>query len=151
MNIEREGVGMVVHDNGRRGHPLALGLLTGAAVGIGLGMLLAPRKGSELRHQLATQCNHLAGATSKSYRRAKDTAGHYAHRSQGAYNTARVKIAQGAQETRRYVREVTDALTMKARRQANTAAQVTSPVRSTATASHARRDALTTMTRPDAV
>jgi gas vesicle protein len=146
---------MVTHDARHNGHPLALGLLAGAAVGVSLGMLLAPRKGAELRHELATRCNHLAGATSKGYRRAKDTAGHYAHRGQDAYHVARVRIGQSAQETRRYIRDVADAVTRKARRQANVAGQPTTATRAMAAASHSqpegarRRDALTTLSRPD--
>jgi gas vesicle protein len=77
-------------------HRLAKGLIAGVAIGVGLGMLLAPRRGAELRKQI------------------KDATGHWAHRGHDVYNVCRDKIAHGAGETRRYAREVADAVTQKA-------------------------------------
>ena len=78
-------------------HPLATGLIAGAAVGVGVGLLLAPRRGSETRTQLKGHVNRYADGISKGYR------------------TTRDKVTHGARETGRYVRDVADAVTRKAR------------------------------------
>jgi gas vesicle protein len=83
-------------DDGGGGHPVALGLLAGAAVGVGLGLLLAPRKGSEVRHQLADRAKHVASS------------GH------DAYCACRDAVSHGAQRTGRYVRDLADTVTRKA-------------------------------------
>jgi gas vesicle protein len=97
-------------------HPLATGLLAGVAVGAGIGMLFAPRRGSETRTQLRGHVNRYADGISKGYRRASDQVGDLAHRGQGVYKSTREKVAQGAKETSRYMREVADAVTRKSRR-----------------------------------
>jgi gas vesicle protein len=125
MSSAKEKMEMVPHDNSDSGHPLAIGLLTGAAVGIGIGMVLAPRKGAELRDEIAARANNLASTASKGYHRASDTAGHYAHRGHDAYSACRSMVSRGAHETRRYVAEVTDAVTMKSRRNASDTGPVT--------------------------
>lgn len=80
------------------GHPVAIGLLTGAAVGVGLGLLFAPRKGSEVRHQLADRAKHVASS------------GH------DAYCACRDAVSHGAQRTGRYVRDLADTVARKAHR-----------------------------------
>jgi gas vesicle protein len=47
-----------------------VGLLSGVAVGIGIGMLFAPRSGSELRHDLARSASDLQRAASESLNQA---------------------------------------------------------------------------------
>jgi gas vesicle protein len=91
-------------------HRVAIGLLAGTALGVGLGMLMAPRKGSELRQQVAGRAKHVAGTASRGYHRARDTAGRYAHRCQDAYCACRDTVARGAHEARRYAREVSGAV-----------------------------------------
>jgi gas vesicle protein len=130
MRDENEDIQMIDPQNGHSGHPMAVGLITGAAVGIGLGMLFAPRKGSELRHQVADQAKHVASTASTGYHRAKDTAGRYAHRGHDAYCICRDKVAKGAHEVGRYVREVADAATLKSRKVSD-AARVTAPAQVT--------------------
>jgi hypothetical protein len=70
------------------GHPIAIGFLAGAAVGAGLGLLLAPNKGSEVRHQLADRAKHVGSVGHDAYCRCRDTVSH------------------GAQRTGRYMREL---------------------------------------------
>ena len=125
MNREKDQL-EIVSNNGRTGHPLALGLLAGAAVGLGLGMLLAPRKGAELRHAVAVRAGRIKDSAATGYRRSKDTAGHYAHRGHDAYSAARNTITHSAQETGRYVRDVAHAVTRKAHRDATESRLVTS-------------------------
>jgi gas vesicle protein len=90
-----------------------MGLLTGTVLGAGLGMLFAPKAGSELRNQLSEQAGNLAHTASDGYRRATETAGQWA--SQGRevgrdlYERAREAVGRGTDEAQRYVREATAA------------------------------------------
>jgi len=56
------------------GGSFVMGLLTGTVLGAGLGMLFAPRAGSDLRNQLAEQAGTLATNAQDGYRRASETA-----------------------------------------------------------------------------
>jgi gas vesicle protein len=118
----------MIDQHGHEGHPLAIGFLTGAAVGVGLGMILAPKKGAEMRRQIATQTNRMTSTASKGYHRASDTVGRYATRGQAAYAGCRDKIGHGARETRRYLSEVADAVTMKSHRLAQMPDKVAAPL-----------------------
>jgi gas vesicle protein len=79
-----------------------MGLLTGTVLGAGLGMLLAPRAGSELRGQLGEQARNLANTASEQYRRATDSAGGWADKGRDLVNQARDAVNRGAEETRGY-------------------------------------------------
>ena len=61
-------------NEGGGGGSFVMGLLTGTVLGAGLGMLFAPKAGSELRNQLSEQAGNLANAASEGYRRVHDTA-----------------------------------------------------------------------------
>jgi len=61
-------------NDGNGGGSFVMGLLTGTVLGAGLGMLFAPRAGSELRNQLAEQAGTLATNAQEGYRRASETA-----------------------------------------------------------------------------
>ena len=65
-------IGTTIDGNG--GGSFVMGLLTGTVLGAGLGMLFAPRAGSELRNQLAEQAGTLATNAQEGYRRASETA-----------------------------------------------------------------------------
>jgi gas vesicle protein len=99
-------------------HTVAVGLVAGA-VGIGLGLLFAPRRGAELRHQVGVQMNYLVTQTSSGCQRATHTVGDLAHRSHDVYVDARNKVARRAHDAQRYVREITDAVTMKSHQPGN--------------------------------
>jgi gas vesicle protein len=116
MSDESRRDEMAMHDEEHGGHPLALGLLAGTAVGVGLGLLIAPRKGSETRRQVGEHLSHAKEACATGLHRAKDTADDLAHRGRHAYDATRELVVNGAHETRRYVRDVADAVTMKSRR-----------------------------------
>jgi gas vesicle protein len=93
------------------GGSFVIGLLAGTVLGAGLGMLFAPKTGSELRHQISGQANQLANTASEGYRRAAETAGGWAEKGREMYDKARHAVARGADEADRYVREATTGTT----------------------------------------
>jgi gas vesicle protein len=88
------------HEGG--GGSFVIGLLTGTVLGAGLGMLFAPRAGSETRSRLSEQAGNMA---SEGYRRASESAGQWAERGREMYNKASEAVAKGADEAQRYVRD----------------------------------------------
>jgi gas vesicle protein len=94
-------------NEGGNGSSFVMGLLTGTVLGAGLGMLFAPKAGSELRGQIAEQAGNLANTASEGYRRASETAGDWADRGRQMYDKARDAVSRGADEAQRYVRETT--------------------------------------------
>jgi gas vesicle protein len=94
-------------NEGGGGGSFVIGLLTGTVLGAGLGMLFAPKPGSDLRNQLSEQAGNLANTASEQYRRASETAGGLADRGREIYGKARDAVVQGAEEAQRYVRETT--------------------------------------------
>jgi len=96
-------------DNESGGGSFVMGLLTGTVLGAGLGMLFAPKAGSELRNQISEQANNFANTASEQYRRATETAGEWAERSKevgrDVYDKARDAVARGTDEAQRYVRD----------------------------------------------
>jgi gas vesicle protein len=85
----------ISHHEEDGGHPLAIGFLAGAAVGEGLGLLLAPKKGSDVRHELADRAKHVGSMGHDAYCRCRDTVSH------------------GAQRTGRYMRDVAGTMKRK--------------------------------------
>src|SRR5687768_17237956 len=93
------------------GGSFVMGLLTGTVLGAGLGMLFAPKAGSELRGQISEQAGNLANQASEGYRRAGSTASDWAEkgREKGreVYDRTREAVSRGTEEAQRYVRETT--------------------------------------------
>jgi gas vesicle protein len=79
-----------------------MGLLTGTVLGAGLGMLLAPKAGAELRGAIGEQARNLGGKASEQYRRASDSAGHWAEKGREFVDRARDAVSRGAEEARGY-------------------------------------------------
>jgi gas vesicle protein len=78
------------YDNeGGGGGSFVMGLLTGTVLGAGLGMLFAPKSGSELRNQLSEQAGTLRDTASEGYRRASEAAGDLAEKGRGVVDKAR--------------------------------------------------------------
>ena len=113
------------------GGSFVMGLLTGTVLGAGLGLLFAPKSGSELRTQISGQAEQLANTTSDGYRRASETAGEWAEkgREKGreAYDKAKDTVARGTDkakdavargtdEAERYVRDAADTASSTLRR-----------------------------------
>jgi hypothetical protein len=68
------------YENEHSGGGFMMGLLTGTVLGAGLGMLLAPKAGSELRGALGEQARNIGHKASEQYRRASDSAGNWAEK-----------------------------------------------------------------------
>jgi len=103
-------------NEGGRGGSFVMGLLTGTVLGAGLGMLFAPKAGSELRGQLSEQAGklseqagNLANQASDGVRRAGSTASEWAEKgrekSREVYDRTREAVSRGTEEAERYVRE----------------------------------------------
>ena len=101
-------------NEGGGGGSFVMGLLTGTVLGAGLGMLFAPKAGSELRSQLSEQAGNIANTASEGYRRASETARDLANRGQEAgrefYDKARDAVNKGTDEAQRYVRDATSGM-----------------------------------------
>lgn len=106
-----DGYDRFENDNARGGS-FVMGLLTGTVLGAGLGMLFAPKAGSELRNQITGQAGTLANTAQEGYRRASESANEWAGKTRDAsrdvYGRAREAVARGAEEAQRYVGEATN-------------------------------------------
>ena len=114
-------------NEGSGGGSFVMGLLTGTVLGAGLGMLFAPKAGSDLRNQITEQAGSLASTASEGYRKATEAAGEsyrkateaagdgyrkaseaagdWANRGRDVYDKARDAAAKGADEAQQYVRD----------------------------------------------
>jgi gas vesicle protein len=70
------------------------GLFAGALIGTGLGMLFAPRKGSELRGQLSETASNVSKTMAK-------TADDFVQRGRGVYDRARDVASRAGDEVER--------------------------------------------------
>lgn len=66
-----------------------MGLLAGTVLGAGLGMLFAPKAGSELRGQLGEQATRLRSSATDAYGAASEKVSHIVDRGREAYDRAR--------------------------------------------------------------
>lgn len=89
-------------ENGTSGGGFMMGLLTGAVLGAGLGMLLAPKAGADLRGEIGEQARNLGTKASEQYRRASETASDWAGRGREMVNQAREAVTHGVEEARNY-------------------------------------------------
>ena len=99
------------------GSSFMMGLFTGTLIGAGIGLLLAPKAGSELRRQLKTRAGKLADSAEAGYRRAADAASDIADRGRemvgrgrdlgrDVYNRTRDAATRSADEAQRYAHDV---------------------------------------------
>jgi gas vesicle protein len=79
-----------------------MGLLAGTVLGAGLGMLFAPRPGSELRHQLTEQAGRLRSTANETYNqatekvnKASEKVSKMVDRGREAYDRARTSMGDG--------------------------------------------------------
>ena len=87
------------------GGSFVMGLLTGTVLGAGLGMLFAPKAGSELRNQLSEQAGSLATQAQDGIRKVTETTGDWAERGRDMYGKAKDAVVKGADEAQKYVRD----------------------------------------------
>ena len=71
------------------GGSFLMGLLAGTVLGAGLGMLFAPRAGSELRSQLTEQAGRLRSTAGDAYSQASGKVNQMVDRGRDAYDRAR--------------------------------------------------------------
>src|SRR5436190_6310378 len=90
------------YDNEGGGGGFMMGLLTGTVLGAGLGMLLAPKAGSELRGALGEQARNWSNAASEQVKRASEAAGTWADRGREVMDKARDAGSRGVDEARNY-------------------------------------------------
>lgn len=74
------------------GGSFLMGLLAGTVLGAGLGMLFAPKAGTELRHQLTDQAGKLKATANDTYHQATDKVGQIVDRGKDAYDRARTNV-----------------------------------------------------------
>lgn len=90
------------YDNEGSGGGFMMGLLTGTVLGAGLGMLLAPKAGSELRGAIGEQARNLGSMANEGYRKASESAGTWAEKGREFVDKARDAVSRGAEEARGY-------------------------------------------------
>jgi gas vesicle protein len=90
------------YDNEGGGGGFMLGLLTGTVLGAGLGMLLAPKAGSDLRGAIGEQARTWSSTASEQYKNAREAAGTLAERGREMVDKAREAVTRGAEEARNY-------------------------------------------------
>ena len=101
------------YDNDNGGSGFMIGLLTGTVLGAGLGMLLAPKAGAELRGQLGEQARNLGNVANEQYRRASEvaneqyrraseTATGWAEKGREFVDKAKEGVTRGMEEGRTY-------------------------------------------------
>jgi len=78
------------------GGSFLMGLLAGTVLGAGLGMLFAPKAGSELRSQLADQTGKLREKADQSYQQATEKVSQIVDRGREAYDKARSSVSNMA-------------------------------------------------------
>jgi hypothetical protein len=71
------------------GGSFLMGLLAGTVLGAGLGMLFAPKTGSELRNQLSEQTGRLRNTATDAYSQASEKVSQIVDRGREAYDRAR--------------------------------------------------------------
>ena len=91
------------YDTEGSGAGFMMGLVAGTVLGAGLGMLLAPRAGADLRGQIGQQAREFGNRASEQYHRATQTASDWAERGREMVGQAREAVSHGAEEARGYV------------------------------------------------
>lgn len=89
------------YEVGGEGAGFMRGLLTGTVIGAGIGLLLAPKAGSDLRSALSQRARHAADWSSAQYRRAGHTATHWSDKGREFVDRAREAMAHGTEGIRR--------------------------------------------------
>jgi gas vesicle protein len=75
------------------GGSFLMGLLAGTVLGAGLGMLFAPKAGSDLRNQLTDQAGKLRATANDTYQQASEKVSQMVDRGKEAYDRARNNVS----------------------------------------------------------
>jgi gas vesicle protein len=89
------------------GSGFMMGLLTGTVIGAGIGMLLAPKAGSDLRGQVAEQARTFGNKATEQWSKASEAAAGWAEKGREVVNQAREAVNRGAEEARGYAGSTT--------------------------------------------
>ena len=81
------------------GGSFLMGLLAGTVLGAGLGMLFAPKAGTELRTAIGEQAGRLRSTANDTYQQATDKVSQIVDRGREAYDRARTGAAGGGNLT----------------------------------------------------
>ena len=95
------------YENEAGGGGFMMGLLTGTVLGAGLGMLLAPKAGSELRGAIGEQARQWSNTASEQYRHAREAAAPWMERGRDMVNQARDTANRAAEQARGYAGNAT--------------------------------------------
>jgi gas vesicle protein len=76
-----------------------MGLLAGTVLGAGLGMLFAPKAGTDLRNQLTEQAGKLRSTATDSYQQASEKVSQIVDRGRDAYDRARSTVSGSPSST----------------------------------------------------
>jgi gas vesicle protein len=90
------------YDNEGSGGGFMMGLLTGTVLGAGLGMLLAPKAGAELRGAIGEHARTWGTQAQEQYRHAREAAGPWVDRGRDMVSQARDAASQAAEQARGY-------------------------------------------------
>lgn len=74
------------------GGSFLMGLLAGTVLGAGLGMLFAPKPGSELRNQIGEQAGRFRSTATDTYQQASEKVSQIVDRGREAYDRARSSV-----------------------------------------------------------
>jgi gas vesicle protein len=88
------------YENEAGGGGFMMGLLTGTVLGAGLGMLLAPKAGSELRGAIGDQARQWSNTAAEQYRHAREAAAPWMERGRDMVNQARETATRTADQAR---------------------------------------------------
>jgi gas vesicle protein len=81
---------------------LGLGFLAGLVIGVGVGLLVAPRDGETLRHDLKERAKNLKDAAGERAHQATDVAEDLFTRGREAVDRVRTAATEGLREARRH-------------------------------------------------
>jgi gas vesicle protein len=84
------------------GGSFLMGLLAGTVLGAGLGMLFAPKAGTELRNQLGEQAGKLRSTANETYQQATEKVSQIVDRGREAYDRARGSVGTGTTDESGY-------------------------------------------------
>lgn len=99
---------MYRYDDEATGGSFFLGLLAGAVLGAGVGLLFAPRAGHETRRKVSDQAQRMRAQANDGYARASEKVSDLVDRGKDTYDRARQSVNRGVDEVRRYTQDATN-------------------------------------------